>query len=225
MSITVAMPRMGKNTLMRIYMKSKYILSLRRAGARVRWIPWEDTPKNRALLLSCDALLMPGGVDIEPSRYGQETDPKCGTINTARDAAELWVLETFYPTKKPILGICRGIQMLNVFRGGTLHQHIPDHSDFPNRAKGSHNVTVLPESKLAAITGAKSLFVNSLHHQALDKLGEGLVVSAVSDEGIVEAAEIPEHPFCIAFQWHPEHLSKTKAEQQRIFDAFVKACN
>ena len=223
MRTVIAMPRMG-NSLMRIYMKSKYVLSLRRSGARVRWIPWEDTPENRALLLSCDGLLMPGGVDIEPSRYGQETEPQCGKIDTARDAAEWWMLEAFFPTKKPVLCICRGIQMLNVFRGGTLHQHIPGHSDFPNRGKGSHTVTVMPESKLAAITGANSLFVNSMHHQALDKLGEGMVVSAVSEDNTVEAAEIPEHPFCMAFQWHPEHLSKTRVDQQKIFDAFVKAC-
>lgn len=223
MKLTIAMPRMG-NSPMRIYMKSKYVLSLRRAGARVRWIPWEDTPENRALLASCHGLLMPGGVDIEPARYGQKTDPKCGKINLARDAAEWWILDAFFPTKKPVLCICRGIQMLNVFCGGTLHQHIPNHSDFRSRGKGCHPVSVAENSLLASITGKESLLVNSMHHQAVDVLGHGLSVCAVSQEGIVEAVEMPGHPFCLGLQWHPEHLSKTRPDQQKLFDAFVEAC-
>ena len=224
MKVIIGMPKMGSKP-MRIYMTSKYVFSLHRAGAKVRWIPWEDTPENRALLLSCDGLLMPGGVDIEPKRYGQETDPQCGKIDLARDAAEWWMLESYLPTRKPVLCICRGIQMLNVFCGGTLHQHIPGHSDFRNRGKGSHTVRITGNSRLASITEAEELLVNSMHHQTLDQLGKGMVVSAVSEDGTVEAAEIPDHPFCMAFQWHPEHLSKTRPDQQRIFDAFVKACN
>lgn len=223
MKVIIGMPKMG-NSLMRIYMKSKYVFSLHRAGAKVRWIPWEDTPKNRARLLSCDGLLMPGGVDIEPARYGQETDPQCGKIDLARDAAEWWMLESYLPTRKPVLCICRGIQMLNVFCGGTLHQHIPGHSDFRNRGKGSHNVRVSPNTLLASITGMETLWVNSMHHQAVDKPASNVTVSAVNEDGITEAVELTDHPFCIGVQWHPEHLSKTREDQQKLFDAFVEAC-
>lgn len=223
MGIVIAMPKMG-NDLMRIYMKSKYVLSLRRAGAKVRWIPWEDTPENRALLLRCDGLLMPGGVDIEPSRYGQETDPQCGKIDLKRDAAEWWMPDAFLPTSKPVLGICRGCQVLNVCFGGTLHQHIPGHSDFRSRGKGRHTVSVKANTRLSSLVGADPILVNSMHHQAADTIAPNLTVSAVSSDGIVEALELPDHPFCLAVQWHPEHLSKRRKDQQQIFDRFVEAC-
>lgn len=223
MKLTIAMPRMG-NSAMRIYMKSKYVLSLRRAGARVRWIPWEDTPENRALLASCHGLLMPGGVDIEPARYGQETDPQCGKIDLARDKAEWWMLDAFLPAGKPILCICRGCQVLNVYLGGTLHQHIPGHSDFRNRGKGSHTVSVKANTLLSSLVGEEPILVNSMHHQAADATAPNLTVSAVSADGITEALELPEHPFCLAVQWHPEHLSKHRKDQQALFDAFVGAC-
>ena len=179
MKPVIAMPKLS-NDPFRIYMKSKYVFSLWRSGARVRWIGNENTEANRRALLKCDGLLMPGGVDIEPARYGQETDEKCGKIDLARDAAEWWMLEAFLPTQKPLLGICRGIQMLNVFLGGTLHQHIDGHSDFKSRSTGCHKVSILPGSRLETILSESCLTVNSLHHQAVDALGKDLAVCAVS---------------------------------------------
>lgn len=223
MKPVIAMPKLS-NDPFRIYMKSKYVFSLWRAGARVRWIGNEHTEANRRSLLECDGLLMPGGVDIEPARYGQETDEKCGKIDLARDAAEWWMLEAFLPTKKPVLGICRGIQMLNVFQGGTLHQHIDSHSDFKSRSTGCHKVHVTPGSILEGIVNAESLTVNSLHHQALDVLGKDLAVCAVSEDGIAEAVVHTGHPFLLGVQWHPEHMSRKDPIQMRIFHAFVNAC-
>jgi putative glutamine amidotransferase len=217
------MPKLS-NDPFRIYMKSKYVFSLWRAGARVRWISPENTDANRSALLACDGLLMPGGVDIEPSRYGQETDEKCGKIDLARDAMEWWILETFLPTGKPVLGICRGIQMLNVFLGGTLRQHIDGHSDFKSRGTGFHKVRVTPGSRLREIVNAETLTVNSLHHQVVDSLGKNLEVCAVSEDGFVEAVVHRSHPFCLGVQWHPEHMSRTNKRQQKIFDTFVNAC-
>ena len=217
------MPRLS-NDPFRIYMKSKYVFSLWRSGARVRWIGPENTEASRRALLECDGLLMPGGVDIEPARYGQETHEKCGKIDLARDAMEWWILEAFLPTGKPVLGICRGIQTLNVFLGGTLHQHIEGHSDFKSRSKGFHKVIVTPGSRLREIVNTETLTVNSLHHQVVDSLGKGLEVCAVSEDGFVEAVVHRSHPFCLGVQWHPEHMSRTDKRQQKIFDAFVNAC-
>lgn len=223
MKPVIAMPRMG-NDPFRIYMKSKYVQSLRRTGAMVRWIPLENVQELIPELLQCDGLLMPGGVDIEPARYGQVRSDKCGKSDLLRDEAEWQILDAFLQTGKPVLCICRGVQFLNVFQGGTLHQDIPNHSDFRTRAKGCHRVTVTADSMLGEIVQVSELTVNSLHHQAVDELGNGLRVSAVSEDGIVEAVEMVSHPFCVGVQWHPEHLSRHFAAHQRIFDAFVHKC-
>lgn len=223
MKPVIAMPKLS-NDPFRIYMKIKYVCSLWRSGARVRWINPENTEANRRALLECDGLLMPGGVDIEPARYGQETSKDCGKIDLARDAAEWWMLEAFLPTRKPVLGICRGIQMLNVFCGGTLHQHIPGHSDFKSRASGCHMVQIRPHTMLAQLLQTERITVNSLHHQVVDSPGNGLEVCAVSEDGFVEAVSHRDHPFCLGVQWHPEHMSRKDPLQQKIFDVFVTQC-
>ena len=217
----IAMPQWGNNFL-RLYMKSKYVFSLYRAGARIRWIEMGD-PQIAEKARACDGLLLPGGDDIDPGRYGTERHEKCGKSSTLRDEAEWKMLEAFLPTGKPILGICRGCQFLNVYLGGTLHQHIEDHSDFKARSRGSHNASVVPKTVLSSLLPEK-VFVNSLHHQAVDRLGKGLTVSALAEDGTVEAIELTGHPFCLALQWHPEHLSATRTDQQKIFDHFVSLC-
>lgn len=217
----IAMPQWG-NSPLRLYMKSKYIFSLRRAGAKIRWIAMDD-PDIAEKTRACDGLLLPGGDDIDPSRYGQERHEKCGVSSALRDGAEWKMLEAFLPTGKPILGICRGCQFLNVYLGGTLHQHMEGHSDFKSRARGCHNVTVLPETVLSALLPG-SLRVNSLHHQAVDVLGKGLTVTARAEDGTVEAIELTGHPFCVAVQWHPEHLSHNRPDQRKLFDHFVSLC-
>lgn len=219
----IAMPQLS-NDPFRIYMKSKYVVSLWRSGARVRWIGPENTEKNRAALLACDGLLMPGGVDIEPARYGQETLECCGKIDLARDAMEWWILEAFLPTKKPVLGICRGVQMLNVFQGGTLLQHIDGHSAFKKRSTGSHQIRISPGSRLEQILETQQLTVNSLHHQVVDIPGRDLEVCALSEDGYVEAVIHTRHPFCLGLQWHPEHMYRKVRQQRKLFDSFVEAC-
>ena len=228
MSLTIAVPQMGTD-LFRKYMKSKYVKSLERAGATVRWIELDDTEKAIRETLSCDGLLLPGGADIDPILYGREREEKCGKPNELRDKNDFQIFGAFVETKKPILCICRGFQLLNTVYGGTLYQDIADikkcsHSDFLKRAKSIHKVSVAKDTKLYGIFGKSEVGVNSLHHQAVENVGRNLIVSAVSEDGFVEALELKEHPFCIGVQWHPEHMSKKDALQQKLFDEFVKNC-
>ena len=228
MKPVIAMPLPGRS-LFRRYMTSKYILSLWRSGAKVRIIPLENPEKAVARMLTCDGLLLPGGTDINPQLYGQIRTEKCQAPNTLRDTGEWQMLDAFLSTGKPILGICRGIQLMNVYFGGTLHQDIrhlqqTNHDDFSGRGKGVHPVTFKPGTLLHHILGTQQELVNTMHHQALDRLGKGLICVAVSDDGFAEAVELSNHPFCLGVQWHPEHMSRKFPSQQRIFDAFVSSC-
>lgn len=217
----IAMPQWGNHPL-RLYMKSKYVTSLYRAGAKICWMEMDD-PRLKEKTAACDGLLLPGGDDIDPSRYGEPRHEKCGVSSALRDEAEWKMLEAFLLTGKPILGVCRGCQFLNVYLGGTLNQHIEGHSDFKARARGIHQVHIQPATQLSALL-PEICSVNSLHHQAVNKPGTGLAVTARAEDGTVEAVELEGHPFCVAVQWHPEHLSNRRPDQQRLFNHFVSLC-
>ncbi len=226
-TVTIAIPQMG-NSLFRKYMKSKYTKSLERAGAASKWIELEDIDQAIEQALACDGLLLPGGADIDPALYGQVPCPQCGKPNVLRDKAEPQILAALLETGKPILGICRGIQMLNVSLGGTLCQDIKPvqkypHSDFLHRAHTTHPVQLTPGSHLSEIFGESDIPVNSIHHQCVDLPGKGLTICATSPEGFTEGLELSDHPFCIGVQWHPEHMSAHDKKQQALFDAFVAA--
>ena len=228
MRTTIAIPKFKKD-LLRIYMQGKYTASLRRAGAKAVWIETDDLDQAIEKMLRCDGLLLSGGEDVDPEYYGRPVSEKCGEINRVRDEAELKMLDAFLKTGKPILGICRGVQLMNVYFGGTLHQDIGHlasscHYSFPRKNTGCHEVTLKPGTKLAGIMGMERFPVNSLHHQAVDQTGSQLVAAAVSDDGITEAVEHPGHPFCLGVQWHPEHMSPFSKLQRRLFDAFVESC-
>jgi putative glutamine amidotransferase len=164
-----------------------------------------------------DGIVLSGGGDIDPARYGAERDPHCGPANPDRDSAELALLDAALARRLPVLGICRGLQVLNVALGGSLHQHLPDlvgndsHSPEPG-GYGTHEVSVAPGSRLAAIlrrtdlTDHLPVVVPTHHHQAIDRLGRGLVATAWATDGTIEAVELDpaEQPFAVAVQWHPE---------------------
>ncbi len=226
MEIVIAIPQMG-NDLFRKYMKSKYAKSLERAGAKVRWIELDDI--NRAVkdALSCDGLLLPGGADIAPTMYGQTPTRECGKPNEIRDKAEPAILNAFLKNGKPIFAICRGIQLLNVVKGGTLKQDIKSeqtykHMDFFSRARSIHPVEIEKDSLLFDIVKEEHIDVNSMHHQAIDTVGDGFRVTAKSADGYVEAIELEGYPFCMGVQWHPEHMSQKSEMQRKLFNAFVE---
>ncbi len=226
--IKIAIPQMGTD-LFRRYMKSKYQKSLENAGATVVWIELGDTGKAISEALACDGLLLPGGADVNPELYGEKPTPECGKPNTLRDTAEPSILDAFLKTGKPVFCICRGIQLLNVHLGGTLYQDIKPmqkvkHSDFFKRASFTHEVTLSKGSLIKNIIGKDKIKVNSIHHQTVKVLGKGLTATATSEDGFIEAAELENYGFCLAVQWHPEHMAKNSREQIKLFEAFVSAC-
>ena len=228
MSVTIAIPMFHKDKF-RKFMQFKYTASLQRAGAKALWVETDDLQKAIDQMLTCDGLLLSGGEDMDPAYYGQTPTEKCGPIAKYRDHVEMEMLKAFLPTGKPILGICRGEQLMNVYFGGTLHQDIGDvakcrHDDYPHKDLGNHQVSIVSGTKLSRILRKDTIRTNSLHHQAVDIPAKDLIVSAVCEDGIVEAVEHATHPFCIGVQWHPEHMVGYVKRQRRIFEAFIRAC-
>lgn len=224
----------------RFYMKQKYVRALHRAGARVMWIEQSmDRKKLREASALCDGLLLPGGGDIEPTYYGQNRHPATGEPNVLRDFMEPLLFREFLDKEKPILGICRGIQVINVAQGGTLLQDIREeenypHSDFPHRSSYTHPVVIKNDTLLAKclkfdhveITPSGhqlEILVNSMHHQVIEKPGRGVIVNAISKDGFIEGIELEHYPFCLGVQWHPEHMVPQNSMQRLLFQSFVEA--
>lgn len=176
-------------------------------------------------------LLLTGGDDVHPRLYGEAPHPKLDLVDERRDAFEIALLRAARERGMPVLGICRGIQVINVALGGTLYQDIPSqaesavgHAQKTLREGAWHDVEVRPGTRLAEILGETRTAVNSYHHQACHRVATGLAVSATTADGLVEAVEDPGHPFFVAVQWHPEVLEGGKAAStRRLFSAFVAA--
>ena len=210
-----------------------YLSGLLEAGAIPIVLPAiHDSVAIKRLVASCDGFLIPGGQDIDPGRYGKRRKPHTHRSATARDLMEDALIRAAIAADKPVLGVCRGMQSLNVALGGTLHQDIhTEHSrDSLPHVQGrpfdmpAHMVDVVEGTKLAECVGAPRLGVNTIHHQSIAELGEGLIVSAVSpDDGVVEGVEMPGKRFVVGVQWHPEHMWRTRPHSKRLFSAFVEA--
>jgi putative glutamine amidotransferase len=226
MRVVIAMPRMSTDPEPTVA-QSKYIESLARAGARMRWIELSDPEQAVQDALTCDGLLLPGGGDMDPKFYGQARIPACGEPNLLRDAAEPLLLRAFLAADKPVLGICRGIQVMNAVLGGDLYQDIKPFEHLPHNDHWAkvHTVTVRRGTLLSRILGQDTVLVNSQHHQAVDRVAPGFTLAALSEDGIVEAIEKPDARFCLGVQWHPEWLSDADPAMQGLFDAFVNACS
>ncbi len=226
MRVVIAMPRMSTDPEPTVA-QSKYIESLARAGAGMRWVELSDPEQAVQDALTCDGLLLPGGGDMDPKFYGQERIPACGEPNLLRDTAEPLLLRAFLAADKPVLGICRGIQVMNAVLGGDLYQDIKPFEHLPHNDHWTkvHTVTVRRGTLLSRILGQDTVLVNSQHHQAVDRVAPGFTLAALSEDGIVEAIEKPDARFCLGVQWHPEWLSDADPAMQGLFDAFVNACS
>lgn len=226
MRVVIAMPRMSTDPEPTVA-QSKYMESLARAGAGMRWVELSDPEQAVQDALTCDGLLLPGGGDMDPKFYGQERIPACGEPNLLRDAAEPLLLRAFLAADKPVLGICRGIQVMNAVLGGDLYQDIKPFEHLPHNGHWAkvHTVTVRRGTLLSRILGQDTVLVNSQHHQAVDWVAPGFTLAALSEDGIVEAIEKPNARFCLGVQWHPEWLSDADPAMQGLFDAFVNACS
>ncbi len=226
MRVVIAMPRMSTDPEPTVA-QSKYMESLARAGAWMRWVELSDPEQAVQDALTCDGLLLPGGGDMDPKFYGQARIPACGEPNLLRDAAEPLLLRAFLAADKPVLGICRGIQVMNAVLGGDLYQDIKPFEHLPHNDHWAkvHTVTVRRGTLLSRILGQDTVLVNSQHHQAVDRVAPGFTLAALSEDGIVEAIEKPDARFCLGVQWHPEWLSDADPAMQSLFDAFVNACS
>jgi putative glutamine amidotransferase len=218
----------------------QYERAVEQAGGEAVRVPLDQTPADIMRIVDrCDGVLLPGSnADVDPARFQAERSPRTAAADPGRDAVDDLLLRDAYRLRKPVLGICYGLQNLNVYRGGSLVQHIPDFLPEELRARVDHEagkrvavahaVEVEKDSKLEHILGMgenRVVPVNSSHHQSAEKIGNGLrIVARCPDDGIIEAIEgtAPDH-FVLAVQWHPERSVEQDAASRAIFRALIEA--
>jgi putative glutamine amidotransferase len=206
-----------------------YIRAVEAAGGVPVVMPPLALPGVPHLVARLDGLLLSGGPDLAPSAYDQRPHAQLGSTEPRLDAFEYAVVREALQLNLPILGICRGVQALNVARGGTLHQHLPDvlgdgivHRQYELGRFPTHVVDVLAGTRLAEIVGPGRRSVNSFHHQAVDRVGPGLSVCALAPDGTIEGIEDPAKPFVVGVQWHAETLVDGQ-EHRALFEELVAA--
>lgn len=211
---------------------SGYMDALMACGAMPVILPLTDGEQDvRELLDMCRGFLFTGGHDVAPGLYGEEPLPGCGPAHEERDKLEGELLRQAFEADRPIFGICRGIQVINVLMGGTLYQDIPSqcpdalrHHMLPLDDVPWHQVELKPETPLYRIFQRRTLKVNSYHHQAVKELAPGLVETARSPDGFIEGVYCLEKSFVLAVQWHPELMWETDEGQLALIQSFVDAC-
>jgi putative glutamine amidotransferase len=212
-----------------------YPAALAECGALPVVIPLNlPEPILAAIFERLDGLCLPGGVDVDPAEYGEADHPDLGSVDRPRDRTELILARWALEADLPVLGICRGIQVLNVAAGGSLYQHLP--AQLPETRRHNfrlqdsawetptHEVVVEPRCRLAAILNEPQIETNSFHHQAVKDVAPGFRPTAWATDGVIEAIEHDGKPFAVAVQWHPEGMFRSDANSRRIFEAFVEAC-
>ena len=218
-------------------MGHRYVEALRNVGG----LPWlipllpHDPDTMQAIFERLDGVFLTGGVDVDPTRYGEAKTALCGATDPDRDAVELMLLRHALAAKLPVLAVCRGIQIVNVALGGTLYQDLSaqvpasmKHDYFPtavspSRSYLAHDIRVAPGSRLGDILGATAAPVNSMHHQAIKTLARGLRPTAHAPDGVIEGVEGTGDQYLVAVQWHPEELAETQPGMGRLFTSFASA--
>jgi putative glutamine amidotransferase len=203
--------------------RSTYTRALEVAGGLPVLVPPLEPAALEALLGRLDGIVFPGGADVDPAEYGEQRQPKTDVVEEL-DRLELAVARWALPTDVPILGICRGQQLLNVAMGGTLIQHLDDHRQPGDRTALTQTLALTPGSRLAAVFGATQVEVNTMHHQAVKQVARGLHAVAWSKDGTIEGLESHDHPWLLMVQYHPEELVAFHEPSRRLFAAFVAAC-
>jgi len=202
-----------------------YLDALKEAEAGI------ESALNPESLDSLDGLLLTGGSDINPARYGRE-NAGSDEVDDSRDEREIRLFRQALDADLPVLAICRGLQLVNVACGGTLVQHLsstnvhrqrPPKNAKPGEHPAAHRIWVAPKTRLAEIIGGGGHDVNSRHHQAVEGLGQGLMVSAISEDGVIEGLEYKAASFAVAVQWHPEDRIRVSAADRKLFEAFASA--
>jgi putative glutamine amidotransferase len=209
-----------------------YVRAIEASGGIPVLLPYMECDETvEALVALCDGFLFTGGADVDPAHYGEERTPACGESQPNRDALELRVFKSAFKTQKPILGICRGTQLINVALGGTLYRDLPSerpgdvaHKQTEPKNDFSHSVNLLADTPLHRLVGVERMRANSFHHQAIKKLGVGLAVMATADDGVIEAVYLEGEHYLRAYQWHPERLCEEDAPSKLLFDDFIAAC-
>ena len=215
------------------WMLPGYMEGLLEAGALPLMLPPTADERLCTQLMDLhDGLLLTGGQDVAPALYGERPRPECGPACGVRDAMELQLLRRALARGRPVLAICRGLQLLNVALGGTLYQDLPSqhpspltHHQPPPYDRPVHEVSIMPATPLHALLGMRQLAVNSYHHQGIRTLAPPLRVMARAADGLIEAVWLADRPFVWGVQWHPEYAYRTSPACLRILQAFVTACS
>lgn len=218
-----------------VVMNQRYYHAVASAGAAPVLIPLlDDLDTLRAIYERTDGILIPGGVDVDPAVFGETPHARLGRIDPARDRVEIQLVKWAVEDRKPVLGLCRGLQVINVALGGTLYQDLD--AEFPNAIKHdyfptygysrdhlAHDVAVQPDSRMRHALGDAAVPVNSMHHQGIKVLASSLAASAVAPDGLIEAAESASDTYLVGVQWHPEVFELSEPSSGVLFTDFVQA--
>lgn len=216
-----------------------YVKALSASGG----LPWiiplldDDEDTLRGVYEQLDGLFLAGGVDVEPGNYGEETSELCGRVDVARDRVEITLTRWALADHKPLLGVCRGIQVMNVAAGGSLYQdvmkqrpHAMRHDYFPysgeyTRDELTHDVQIEAQTRLGRVAQSPRIMVNSMHHQGIKDLADAFIPTAFAGDGLIEGIEAPNGHFAVGVQWHPEEFVGRDAATDRLFGAFIAAAS
>lgn len=217
----------GRDEDNRYRLPAQYVDAVRRAGGVAVLIPPGESDVS-LILARIDGLLLAGGGDIDPEHYRGRRHETIYNLDAERDGTELALARHVAEFGFPTLAICRGLQVMNVALGGTLHEHLPEvvgeaiNHRLPPREPTPHAIKVREGTRLAGLTGQLEFSAASWHHQAIRDVAEGFDIVAHAPDGTIEAVEMPEHPWLVAVQWHPEETAHRDPIQQRLFNGFVQ---